>query len=873
MIRRLFYPVRSFPEPVSTKKQASNFGLSTNAVICYAFDMRVSPESETATRALPNTSHNSAPNNVRGASNTRQSASHPSTATPETLQGFVERVTFRNVETGYCVMRLKIVGHRELVTAVGAIGPVSVGEGVVLTGEWALHPEFGRQFQFHHYEHRRPSSAEAVQKYLSSGVITGVGPELARRLVEKFGAETLLVIEFQPARLNEVSGLGEKRIEAIRAGLAQHRAVQDIAIFLQECGSNPVFAERLYRQFGDRAIEEITADPYALVVSIRGIGFRTADQIARSLGAEKDAPARLAAGLVYALREASEDGHVYLPRPQVEARAARILEVSKALLQPLLPGLFEVEKLIAESDSAGGSDRVHLPPFYYAEVGFARRIGALLTAPGRKQLPADRVLEWLDRRRGPAEVALSSEQKDALALVMNERVCVITGGPGAGKSTITRALVRAFETAGRTVALASPTGRAARRLTELTGRPATTLHKLLEYDNERRAFRRDQQSPIVADLVIVDEASMLDILLANSLAKAVAPGAHLALIGDVDQLPSVGPGSVLRDLIISGIVPIARLTHVFRQALGSLTIRNAHKVNSGEIPELIHPSRREGSDCVFLEAGTPDSAVELVCNLLRVSLPRLGFVPDQVQVIAPMNKGPLGVLALNEAVQAVLNPAEGRRPEVSRSGATFRLGDRVIQLVNDYDRDVFNGDVGQVVGIDVDAGALQVAYATLPVVNSPVTYAPDPPRPRFGGRAGRRPPPARFQTADLPMAAEAGVSYDTGAAPGASPAFNPVATRLVEYRFADLDELQLAYAMTVHKAQGSEFPAIILLIHDAHAPMLQRNLLYTALTRGKRLTVLLGSRRAIAQAVSRHSEGARLTSLADRLAAFRHDSD
>nr|MDQ2730867.1 AAA family ATPase [Armatimonadota bacterium] len=650
--------------------------------------------------------------------------------------------------------------------------------------------------------------------------------------------------------------------------------VQEIALFLQDCGASPAFAERLFRHYGAGAIGVVREDPYALIEAVRGVGFRTADLIARSLGMENDAPARMAAGLVYTLSRAADDGHTYLPLPQLYGRAQKILEVSLDRLLPILPSLVARESIITEEDRTDGPLRVFLPAFYWAEVGLASGLARLQRAPGRKPLPAARVLQWLDRNRTAGEVELSPQQNEALTLAMTKRVCVITGGPGTGKSTIMRALVRAFETAGRMVLLASPTGRAARRLSEVTGRPATTLHKLLEFDPQRLAFRRDQQDPIRADLLIVDEASMLDVVLANCLVKAVPPGAHLVLIGDTDQLPSVGPGNVLRDLLASETVPVYRLTHVFRQALGSLAVRNAHRVNRGEMPELVHPSRRAGQDCVFLEAANPADAIRLVCQLLRISLPRQGFGPDAVQALAPMNKGSLGILALNEAIQRALNPAGPEKLEVTRAGIVFRVGDRVIQLVNDYDRDVFNGDVGQITQIDLNSSSLTVAFPTVMMENS-----------RSAGEPAAS-PAFSSPVEEGRLAAETRAPYisiEQGSVPSSSPAPLPhgptprtefpsepagiTTTRLrsVHYLFTDLDELQLAYAMTVHKAQGSEFPVVILLLHEVHGPMLQRNLFYTGLTRGRKLTILVGMRSAVGQAVARQTQQGRLTGLTDRL--------
>lgn len=713
-----------------------------------------------------------------------------------TVRGVVERVTYHNPENGYTVAKIQVPGAEELVTAVGHFGQLKPGEALRLVGSWGQHPKHGPQFKVARYDVEKPATLVGLEKYLGSGLIKGVGPKTARKLVNHFGMAILEVIEQWPERLNEVAGVGPSRVSMIGKAWQEQKRIQDVMLFLQTHGVSTTYAVKIYKTYGDQAIEVVSHDPYRLARDIWGIGFKTADQIARNLGVPPDAPSRLQAGLGHTLSEASDQGHVFLPQNELLRMAGELLGAAEPLLAEALAVLTLAEGAIQE-DRPDEPPAVYLPPLFAAERGVARRLVQLLARPA--EVPDDlegRLQQVLSREH----LDLSAEQRQAVLAALRNRVLILTGGPGTGKTTTVRTIVRLLQAYDYKILLASPTGRAAKRLAEVTGVEARTLHRLLEFTPERMSFQRDQDRPLEADVVLVDEASMLDTLLANSLLKAIPPLGHLVLVGDTNQLPSVGPGNVLGDLLDSGKVPAIELTRVFRQAQSSLIITNAHRIRHGEMPELIVPTGEQRTDCYFLEAEEPEQAVSLIVNAVSKSLPRrFGLSPiDEIQVLCPMNRGVVGANNLNGVLQAALNPgAEG----VSVGSRSLKRGDKVIQLRNDYDRQVFNGDMGVVAAIDPEEQTL--AMRTL----------------------------------------EGEIEYD----------------------FADLNELGLAYAISVHKSQGSEFPAVVMPIMTQHYPMLQRNLLYTGLTRAKRVAVLVGTRQAIRIALRNAEVGRRFTGLRARL--------
>jgi exodeoxyribonuclease V alpha subunit len=722
--------------------------------------------------------------------------------TLQTIGGAVERVTYHNEQNGYTVLRLQISGRGEPVTVVGNFSAVSPGENLRVTGCWTTHPQYGDQFKMTDYAVARPATIAGIQKYLGSGLIKGVGPITARRIVEHFKEKTLEVIESDVSRLGEVKGVSRKRVEMIQRAWEEQRAIKEVMLFLQSHAVSTSFAVKIFKQYGAEAITVVEKTPYRLAAEIYGIGFRTADQIARNLGMAMDAEERLRAGLQHALMTASEDGHCYLPAGDLIERSAEALEVEDrakiedAIEKALDDGLLKIEE-------NGGERAIYLPPLWQSERGVAWRLKALLEEPLRAD--SNRVESWLDRFAAKRGVALSEEQRRAIHLAAGSRLMILTGGPGTGKTFTLRTMVDLFYAMRKTVALASPTGRAAQRLSEVTGREARTVHRLLEFDPSAMRFKRNDVWPLEADVVIVDEASMIDIVLANSLIKAVDERSQLILVGDADQLPSVGPGAFLQDLISSGVAPVARLTQIFRQAARSLIVQNAHQINLGEFPRLVKPGE-EPSDCYFIEAEEPDEVVRMIVNSVSKSLPnRFGYDPlKDIQTLSPMNRGRVGAGRLNNVLQAALNPQSPGSPdkaEAVRGDRTLRVGDKVIQRVNNYRLEVFNGDMGMVETIDLEDQMIAVRFAD----------------------------------------------------------------RIVEYDFADSLELSHGFAVTIHKSQGSEYPAVVIPLHTQHYLMLSRNLLYTALTRAKKTVVMIGTTHAIGMAMRNLEATRRFTGLAREL--------
>lgn len=736
------------------------------------------------------------------------------------VEGVIERVTFHAEDTGYTVARLNVAGMRDLLTIVGGMGDPTAGESVRVFGQWTAHREFGKQFQVERYETLRPATVMAIEKYLGSGLIKGLGPKTAKRMVAVFGLQTLDIIETAPRKLMKVEGIGEKRVAMIQRAWSEQKAIREVMLFLQGHGVSATYAVKIYKTYGDDSIAVVEKDPYRLAKDIWGIGFKTADKIAQQLGFAPDSEPRLRAGLLYTLSEATDHGHLFLPEPLLREKAAEILGVDVENLPPVLANMAETAEVIVEAGEksldAGTEEvpnSVYHPALYHTEIGLANRLRRLAQTPPPGRVADDKVMAWLEYQAKTQKLELSDEQKEAVRLALTSRFLVLTGGPGTGKTTVTNLICQALEARKKTILLASPTGRAAKRLSEVTGRPAQTVHRLLKFDPMTRGFQHKEDNPLACDVLIADEVSMLDAVLAHSLLKAVPEEAQVIFVGDSDQLPSVGAGNVLADLITSGAVPVCRLTQVFRQAAASLIVTNAHRVNQGEFPQLVPPKQRrdaEGKtrDCLFVEVEDSMAATDMVITLVTRSLPRLGFAPSEMQILAPMLRGEAGVANLNDRLQEVLNPAQEGKGELLRGSRRFRTSDRVMQLVNNYDKEVYNGDIGTILEINSVEQTLTVSFAATSVGEPPIP---------------------------------------------------------VEYDFADYDELQLAYASSIHKAQGAEFPAVIMVLTSAHYMMLQRNLLYTGLTRARKLCVLVGEKRAIARAVKNDRATKRFTRLSERL--------
>ncbi len=722
-----------------------------------------------------------------------------------TLSGTVEKIVFTNEQSRFTVLRLRPDGEPGLATVVGAFPPVSPGESARFSGAWIRDPRWGRQFQARSFELALPATLKGIERYLASGVCKGVGGETAKRLVERFGENTLRVIEETPERLLEVEGIGPFRAKRIREGWDRERGVREVMVFLQGHDISQRLALKLWKAYGARAVERLRDDPYSVAEEIDGIGWRTADRIARAFGMAPESPSRVDAGLQFLLRERANQGHTGAPREAFEARAAEFLEVDLTAVEASSVRLLAGGRLRERDDAERGAI-VLLPQLDRAEAEVAEDI--LRIAGGRRgPVPADLDARVADAVQGGG-IELGEMQRLALDAVLRERILIVTGGPGTGKTTLVRSVLRLLEGLGQSSALAAPTGRAAKRLSEATGRSAGTLHRLLEWDPRSGVFGRARSRPLEVDAVVVDEASMIDLLLMQALAGAVPDGALLLLVGDTDQLPPVGPGDVLRDLIAGGIGRIIRLDKIYRQAERSAIVRNAHRVNRGELPDLSEASAaavEAGSldasrDFHIVESSSGERSLELLRSLLTGPLVQeLGLDPfHDVQVLAPMYRGVPGVDNVNRELQALLNPSG--RPVASGESA-FRVGDKVMQIRNNYQKDVWNGDIGRIADADAESREVRVD---------------------FDGR-------------------------------------------LVPYEIDSLDELTLAYACSVHKSQGSEYRAVFVLLHAEHAVMLRRNLLYTAITRGREWVFLLGERRALAMAVRNVREEARVTALAVRL--------
>jgi len=725
----------------------------------------------------------------------------------EHLQGIVERVTYHADDSGYTVARLKAPGTRDLITIVGRFPDIHAGQTLRLSGSWREHPKFGQQFQVVYSQETKPATLTGLEKYLGSGLIKGIGPTTAKRIVKHFGLETLDIIEQACSRLTEIPGIGERRASMIERAWEAQKAIKEVMIFLRGNGVSTTYAVKIYKQYGDRAIEVVSKNPYQLAADIYGIGFVTADTIARSLGIAPDSDFRYQAGMLHVLGIASEEGHCFLPEQELIDRVVKQLALPECPVDPvriaaLITKMAEEHQLIIEQGYGDlASQRIcYAPAFYHTEVALAKRLARFAEQPIEVDLP--RVGRWIDGYTAKKDISLSAEQRRAVELSASSRLLILTGGPGTGKTFATRTIVALWRAMGKSILLAAPTGRAAQRLAELTGVEAKTIHRMLAFDPGSMRFRHDEENPLEAQAFVIDETSMMDLFLSHSLFKAIPPTGQVLLVGDIDQLPSVGPGMVLRDLISSKRIPVVKLTEIFRQAEASHIVTNAHRINAGQFPHLTPTTKFAESDCLWLEAAEPRLGAEGILHLVSEYLPKHGIDPvKDVQVLCPATRGEMGTRNLNTLLQQALNPRGPNKMELARGGSVLRVGDRVIQQVNDYQREVFNGDLGTIASIDLEEQEVTVQFVE----------------------------------------------------------------RVVTYDYADLGELALAWAITVHKSQGSEYSVVILPLFMQHYLLLSRNLLYTGLTRAKQLAILVGPTKAIGLTVKRITDRERYTALADRL--------
>jgi len=729
------------------------------------------------------------------------------------LQGQIERITYTNEESGYTIARVKVYGRRELVTVIGSLFHPAPGEIIRMKGRWSNHHKYGEQFKIVSCECTTPASVYGMEKYLGSGLIRGIGPVMARRIVRKFKEETLNIIEHDIDKLSQVEGIGGKRIEMIKKAWEEQKEIRQVMLFLQSHDVTSGYAARIFRQYGNDSIRVVKENPYRLATDVTGIGFITADRIAEKLGFARDSALRAEAGILYVLNELADEGHVYYPYEPLIAKCQKILDVGREIVAEAINAVGVDRRIVIEaclermgedlSISVGetGDDgrAVYLAPFYLSETNIAARLASLARAPEIiRKIDAQKAVQWV---QGKLHITLADKQIEAIKCAARQKVMVITGGPGTGKTTIINAILRIFSAVRAKIMLAAPTGRAAKRMSEATGHEAKTIHRMLEYSMQKGGFQKNDQSPLDCHLLVVDEASMIDTILMYHLLKAVPVRATFILVGDVNQLPSVGAGNVLKDIIDSGVVPVVELTEIFRQARESSIVVNAHKINEGIIPYL-KSSPEKLQDFYFIPEEEPEKVLAMIITLVRERIPkRFRLDPlDDIQVLTPMHRGTVGAENLNMALQKALNP---RDDGIVRGGRNFRVNDKVMQIRNNYNKDVYNGDIGRITGIDEE--------------NQEVTVTID--------------------------------------------------ERQVTYDYGELDELVHAYAVSVHKSQGSEYPAVVIPIVTQHYMLLQRNLLYTAVTRGRKLVVLIGSKRALAIAVKNNKTHRRYSLLKQRLIA------
>ena len=707
---------------------------------------------------------------------------HPATL----LRCVVERITYQNPENGYSVLKVKVKGYNDLVTLVGNLLEVPVGSVLLCRGEWKVDKCYGSQFVAATWEETMPATVYGIEKYLGSGLVKGIGPRFARAIVQRFGTETIDIIETEIERLYEVPNIGRKRVAKIRESWEKQKDIKNVMLFLQGYGVSTAYAAKIYREYGKESIDKVRENPYRLADDIWGIGFKTADGIAAKMGYEKEDPRRCRSGILYTLGQLSDEGHVYAGEEQLVKTAGQLLEAGETAIRDTLAGMLQAEDLILDKDA------IYLPPFYHAECSTSRRLRDLAESTGRSLFDG-----LFDPSSLTAETGIEYDEVQLAAIrqAVTSKVMVLTGGPGTGKTTTTQGIIAALKKAGLRVLLAAPTGRAAKRMSEATGMEAKTIHRLLEY-NPQDGYKRNDENPLEGDALIVDECSMIDILLMNNLLKAVPVGMRLVFVGDIDQLPSVGAGNVLRDIIDSQRIPVVRLVRIFRQAQKSRIVMNAHAINQGRFPDT---SNGRDTDFFFMREDDPERAAETIVRLVKERLPRAyRESPDRIQVLTPMQRGVVGAANLNLLLQQALNPSG---PNLNRGGYTYRQGDRVMQQRNNYDKDVFNGDLGYIREVNTEERTLKVD---------------------FDGK-------------------------------------------WAEYDVTELDELTLAYATTIHKAQGSEYPIVVMPILMTHFVMLQRNLIYTGITRAKKICVLLGAAKALAYAVRNVSVLKRNTRLKERL--------
>ncbi len=712
----------------------------------------------------------------------------------------VERITYQNPENGYSVLKVRMKGYDDLIPLVGNLLDANVGSVLLVDGEWKIDKKYGRQFMAQKWEETMPATVYGIEKYLGSGLIKGVGPKFAKRIVQLFGEDTIAVIEERIDRLREVPGIGEKRIRMIEQSWERQKEVKNIMLFLQDNGVSTSFAAKIYKAYGNESIVKVKENPYRLADDIWGIGFKTADSIAAKLGFGKETYVRLRSGVMYTLSQLADEGHVYANRQQLVDRASELLNTEDNVI------VMTVDQMLREQDLVQENEAIYLLPFYYAETGTAgklRRLGAVPAGDklwvrltkAREETGNSHLSVDIEKIEHAVHMKYDEVQADAIRQAAMAKVMVLTGGPGTGKTTTTQGIIAAYRAYGLRILLAAPTGRAAKRMTEATGLEAKTIHRLLEC-KPPQGYQKNEENPLEGDVLIIDECSMIDIILMNALLKAIPAHMRLILVGDIDQLPSVGAGNVLRDIMESGQFPVIRLTKIFRQAQTSRIIMNAHNINSGKMPDI---SNGKNTDFFFIQKEEPEEATAEIVKLVKKNLPRYYKVePTMIQVLTPMQRGTVGAANLNLALQEAINPhGEGLR----RSGFVFRIGDKVMQLKNNYDKEVFNGDIGRIVQVDLTERTLIV-------------------------------------------------SFDD---------------RQVEYDASELDELVHAYATTIHKAQGSEYPIVVMPILMNHFVMLQRNLIYTGITRAKKILVIVGTKKALAYGVNHVTVTKRNTMLRERL--------
>ena len=719
------------------------------------------------------------------------------------LKGQIERITYTNDENGYTVAKVKVSGRKDLVTVVGTLLIPIPGEVIEMKGNWMNHPRYGEQFKVEHYKSLVPASVYGIEKYLGSGLIKGIGPIMGGRIVEKFGEETLEVIENEIEKLAGVDGIGKKRIEMIKKAWEDQKEIREVMIFLQAHGVGSGYATKIFKQYGSRSIQVVKENPYRLATDIFGIGFISADRIAEKLGFARDSELRAEAGILYVLHQLADEGHVYYPYEPLVKKCQEVLGVDREVIVKALGAIAAAKMIVMEDlkediEDFGEKDKaVYLAKFHLSETSIVTRMKTLIKSPKSiRKIDSDKAIDWVQKQLA---ITLAKRQMEAIKCAAENKVMVITGGPGTGKTTIINAILKIFSKLRVKIMLAAPTGRAAKRMSEASGHEAKTIHRMLEYSIQKGGFQKNEEKPLDCDLLVVDEVSMIDTILMHHLLKAIPPGATFILVGDVNQLPSVGAGNVLKDIIASDKMQVVELNEIFRQAKESLIIVNAHKINSGLLPSF-KSSGQKLDDFYFIEQEDPEEVLRIILELTKERIPRrFGFDPvDDIQVLTPMHKGVVGAGNLNVELQKVLNPVENG---VLREGFSFRVSDKVMQVKNNYDKEVFNGDIGRITSIDPEHQEITIS---------------------FDGR-------------DIP------------------------------YDYTDLDEIVLAYAVSVHKSQGSEYPAVVMPILTQHYVLLQRNLVYTAVTRGRQLVVMVGTMKALAIGVNNDKTRKRYTYLRHRL--------